>query len=52
MGSITWSRDLAEVYDATYSAMFDPSVLDPTATPSTSMPSAISCSVSPQDSRQ
>jgi SAM-dependent methyltransferase len=30
MGSITWGRDVAEVYDATYSAMFEPSVLDPT----------------------
>ena len=28
MGSITWDRDLAEVYDATYSAMFEPPVLD------------------------
>jgi len=30
MGSITWGRDLAEVYDATYSAMFEPPVLNPT----------------------
>jgi SAM-dependent methyltransferase len=30
MGSITWGRDVAEVYDAAYSAMFEPSVLDPT----------------------
>lgn len=30
MGSITWNRDVAEVYDATYSAMFEPPVLDPT----------------------
>jgi SAM-dependent methyltransferase len=29
VGSITWGRDVAEVYDATYSAMFEPSVLDP-----------------------
>jgi SAM-dependent methyltransferase len=29
MGSITWDRDVAEVYDATYKAMFEPSVLDP-----------------------
>ena len=29
MGSITWGRDIAEVYDATYSAQFAPSVLDP-----------------------
>jgi SAM-dependent methyltransferase len=29
VGSITWDRDLAEVYDATYSAMFEPSVLEP-----------------------
>ena len=29
MGSITWGRDLAEVYDETYSAMFEPSVLSP-----------------------
>jgi SAM-dependent methyltransferase len=30
VGSITWDRDIAEAYDATYSAMFEPSVLDPT----------------------
>jgi SAM-dependent methyltransferase len=30
MGSNTWGRDVAEVYDATSSAMFDPPVLDPT----------------------
>lgn len=30
MGSITWGRDLAEVYDATYSAMFEPLVLNQT----------------------
>jgi SAM-dependent methyltransferase len=30
MGSITWGRDVAEIYDATYSAHFDPSVLEPT----------------------
>ncbi len=30
MGSITWDRNVAEVYDATYSAMFEASVLDPT----------------------
>jgi SAM-dependent methyltransferase len=30
MGSITWGGDLAEVYDATYSTMFEPDVLDPT----------------------
>jgi SAM-dependent methyltransferase len=30
MGSNTWGGDLAEVYDATYSAMFEPSVLDTT----------------------
>ena len=30
MGSVTWGRDLAEVYDATYSVMFEPFVLDPT----------------------
>lgn len=29
MGSITWGRDIAEVYDAIYSAKFAPSVLDP-----------------------
>jgi len=29
MGSITWGKDIAEVYDATYSAQFAPSVLDP-----------------------
>jgi len=30
MGSITWDQEVAEVYDATYSAMFEPPVLDPT----------------------
>jgi len=30
MGSITWGQDVAEVYDATYSSMFEPTVLDPT----------------------
>jgi SAM-dependent methyltransferase len=30
MGSITWDRDVAETYDATYKAMFESSVLDPT----------------------
>jgi SAM-dependent methyltransferase len=30
VGSITWGREVAEVYDATYSAMFDGSVLEPT----------------------
>src|SRR5579872_4056425 len=29
MASITWGRDLAEVYDSTYAAMFEPIVLDP-----------------------
>lgn len=29
MGSILWGRELAEVYDVTYAAQFDPSVLDP-----------------------
>ena len=29
MGSIMWERDVAEVYDQTYRAMFEPSVLDP-----------------------
>jgi SAM-dependent methyltransferase len=29
MASITWERDLAVVYDATYSAMFESPVLDP-----------------------
>ncbi|MFN2486443.1 MAG: class I SAM-dependent methyltransferase [Acidimicrobiia bacterium] len=29
MGSIAWGKDIAEVYDATYSAQFAPSVLDP-----------------------
>lgn len=29
MGSVVWDRDLAEVYDTTYAAMFEPSVLDP-----------------------
>jgi SAM-dependent methyltransferase len=29
MGSVTWGADLAEVYDATYSAKFEPTVLDP-----------------------
>jgi SAM-dependent methyltransferase len=30
MGSITWGPEVAEVYDETYAAMFEPSVLDPT----------------------
>ena len=30
VGSISWGRELAEVYDTTYSAMFESSVLDPT----------------------
>ena len=30
MGSITWGRDLAEVYDKTYAAKFEPSALAPT----------------------
>ena len=30
VGSITWDRTAAEAYDATYAAMFNPSVLDPT----------------------
>ena len=30
MGSITWGQEIAEVYDAAYSAMFEPPVLDPT----------------------
>jgi hypothetical protein len=29
MGSIMWERDMAEVYDQTYRAKFEPSVLDP-----------------------
>ncbi len=29
MASITWERDVAEVYDATCSAMFEPAVLNP-----------------------
>ena len=29
MGSIVWDREMAEIYDATYRAMFEPSVLDP-----------------------
>jgi SAM-dependent methyltransferase len=29
MGSITWGRDIAEVYDSTTSTQFAPSVLDP-----------------------
>jgi SAM-dependent methyltransferase len=29
VGSITWDRELAEVYDATYAAMYDPAVLGP-----------------------
>ena len=30
VGSITWGRDVAEVYDEAYSAKFEQSVLDPT----------------------
>jgi SAM-dependent methyltransferase len=29
MGSVMWDRDVAEVYDQTYAAGFDPAVLDP-----------------------
>ncbi len=29
MGSITWGAEIAEVFDRTYSALFEPSVLDP-----------------------
>jgi SAM-dependent methyltransferase len=29
MGSVVWGREMAEVYDATYAAMEDPSVVDP-----------------------
>ena len=29
MGSITWGQELAEVYDSTYAAEFEPPVLDP-----------------------
>ena len=29
MASIMWERDIAEVYDETYAATFDPAVLDP-----------------------
>jgi tRNA1(Val) A37 N6-methylase TrmN6 len=31
MGSITWGREIAEVYDKTYAATFEPSVLGPIA---------------------
>jgi SAM-dependent methyltransferase len=31
MASITWDADIAEVYDETYAAMFEPSVLGPMA---------------------
>jgi hypothetical protein len=30
LSSIIWDRDVAEVYDQTYRAKFEPSVLDPT----------------------
>jgi SAM-dependent methyltransferase len=29
MGSVVWGREIAEVYDATYAAMEEPSVVDP-----------------------
>jgi hypothetical protein len=29
MGSITWGSEIAEVYDETYAALFEPSVLGP-----------------------
>jgi hypothetical protein len=29
MASVTWDEDVAEVYDQTYAAMFEPSVLGP-----------------------
>jgi SAM-dependent methyltransferase len=31
MASITWDQEIAEIYDKTYAAGFDPSVLDPMA---------------------
>lgn len=30
MGPTMWGKDVAEAYDVTSAAMFDPSVLDPT----------------------
>ena len=32
MGSVEWGREIAEVYDATSAAMFEPAVLDPVVT--------------------
>jgi len=29
VATITWDRELAQAYDETYAAMFEPSVLDP-----------------------
>jgi hypothetical protein len=30
VASTTWGQDLAQVYDSTYAAMFEPAVLEPT----------------------
>jgi SAM-dependent methyltransferase len=30
MGSITWGADIAAIYDETYSAMFEPAIIEPT----------------------
>jgi SAM-dependent methyltransferase len=29
MGTVLWGQDIAEIYDVTYAAMFEPAVLDP-----------------------
>lgn len=29
MGSVTWGQEIAEIYDKTYAAKFEPSVLGP-----------------------
>ena len=32
MGSVEWGKEIAEAYDATSAAMFEPAVLDPVVT--------------------
>jgi hypothetical protein len=35
MSSIRWDAEIADVYDETYAAMFEPSVLGPSRAPTT-----------------
>jgi hypothetical protein len=47
MSSIIWDRDVAEVYDQTYRAKFEASVLDPIVDLLAGWPEAAQCSSSP-----